>query len=329
MSVDELLAPVSDAAPAGEDLSYDGERQAIESAFDAAAQGEEVDWRETVRLIEAQSARTKDLWLAVYLARAGARLGDLTTVERGCAMLAGLFERYWDSVHPQVAEYGLPGRKAPCESLTRIGEFLGPLRRVVLVEHPRLGRYSAADFERFAADGTAADGYGLFRAGLDDLPAGTMRAALDRLDAIGDALRRADSALTLQADAAGETGTNFQPAYDAIGAMRAALVPFAGSDAGEEAAPEASEAAATPAAAGRPGRIDTREDVGRALDAIADYYRRHEPSSPIPVALARVKGWIGMDFLAILRDIAPGGVNDAGAVLLSRTEESSGNSSDW
>lgn len=327
MTLDELLAPIADDLPAGEDLSYDAERQRIEEAFELAAQGgdaaNEVDWRDTVRLIEDQSCRTKDVWLAVYLARAGARRGDLETVERGCTMLAGLFERYWDCVHPTLDEYGLPGRKGPCESLTRIGEFLGPLRRSVLVEHPRLGRYSSEDFERFSTSGESADGYGMFRAALADTSLETLQAAVARLDGIHDAVRRADSVLTVEADAAGETGTNFQPTYSAIEVMRRGLVPFAGLDPESEmggfpGAPSIDGAATS----GRdPTRVESREDVERALEAVSDYYRRREPSSPIPVALTRVKSWISMDFMAILKDIAPSSVDDAGTVLLVRTDD--------
>ncbi len=75
-----------------------------------------------------------------------------------------------------------------------------------------------------------------------------------------------------------------------------------------------------PMGSGGVGRIQSREDVARALDAVIDYYGRVEPSSPIPVALGRVKGWITMDFMAILADIAPGSVSDATAVLRARAE---------
>lgn len=327
MTLDELLAPVTDESPAGDDLSYAGERQRIEEAFESVARGgsgaEEVDWRETVRLIEDQSRHTKDVWLAVYLARAGARRGDLEIVERGCAMLAGLFERYWDCVHPALDEYGLPGRKGPCESLTRIGEFIGPLRRAILVEHPRLGRYSGEDFERFADGGEAADGYGLFRAALADTSLDALQAAVAKLDGIRDAVKRADDVLTVEADAAGETGTNFQPTYVAIETIRRALTPFAGLEAEatvDEAAAPASPGDVHPGVQDRK-RVDSREDVVRAIDTIVDYYRRREPSSPVPVALARVKTWISMDFMAVLRDIAPRSVDDAAIVLLARVDE--------
>lgn len=323
MDVEALLAPVSEEAPAGDDLSYDAERQVIESAFDPPSDEEDaVDLRETVRLIEAQSARTKDVWLAVYLARAGAKLGRLEVAVAGAQMLAGLFELYWDSVHPALDEYGFQGRKGPCESLTRIGEFLGPLRRTVLVEHPRLGRFAAEDFERFATEGDAADGYGMFRAALADTPVETVRTAIDQLDQMRDAIRRADAVLTANAD--GDTATNFQATYEAIEAIRRALAPFAGL----EPEPAAEDLGAAPpseaSSGGGPriaGRVESREDVLKAFDAIADYYQRREPGSPVPVALRRARAWVTMDFMSIMEDIVPNGIGEARTVLVSQREE--------
>ena len=332
MTLEELLAPVSADAPAGEDLSYDGERQEIEQAFELASQGgTDIDWRETIRLIEGQSRRTKDVWLAVYLARAGARLGKLETVEAGCAMLAGLFARYWAEVHPTIEDYGLQGRKGPCESLTRIGEFLGPLRRTVLVEHSRLGSFTGEDFERFADQGDAAEGYGLFRAVLNDTPVETLAGAVARLDAIRDAIGEADAVLTAQAAAVGDTGTNFTPTYEAIALIRGALAPHAGLDIAEggEPADAGIDVVHAEPRSGAPGRVDSRDDVVRAIDAIADYYQRREPSSPVPVALRRVRGWVAMDFMAILRDIAPNSLTDVGTVLLARPDEQAGGISNW
>ena len=85
MDVEELLAPVSEEDPVGPDLAYDAERGTIEQAFDSSVSidttGEagaavEIDWRPIIGMIEQQSTRTKDVWLAVYLCRAGARSGQ-------------------------------------------------------------------------------------------------------------------------------------------------------------------------------------------------------------------------------------------------------------
>ncbi|MGY4398479.1 type VI secretion system ImpA family protein [Sphingomonas sp. UYAg733] len=327
MTLDDLLVPVSEDAPSGPDLSYDAERQAIEQAFEtqgySSTLNENVDWRDTIKLIETQSLRTKDVWLAVYMARAGTQLGSLETVETGCAMLAGLFEQYWDSVHPTLEDYGLQGRKGACESLTRIAEFLRPLQQTLLIEHPRLGSYSGDDFARFARDGESADGFGMFRAAMADTSLETLQGVVSRLEAIDGALRRADTVMGGHAVEAGDLGTNFAPTFDALSAIRRAILPYMGTEADDTPAYVALDGYA-PTDAGEPRmamRIDSREDVMRALDSISEYYQRREPSSPVPIALRRVRAWIAMDFMAILKDIAPNSVSDVGAVLLARAEE--------
>lgn len=326
-SVEQLLAPVSDEDAAGPDLAYDPERHEIEQAFETSvgdeAEGDPVDWRTISRLIETQSARTKDVWLAVYLCRAGARSGQIGVVETGALYLAGLFDRYWDDMHPKLDEYGFQGRKGPCDSLARISEFLGPLKRAPLLEHPRLGRFSGADFDRFRANAESEDGYGLFRAALQDTPEETLREIVERLDRIATAIRGVDAILTARAE--GDTGTNFAPTYDALNEMKRAVLAFtAAPEAVEEAAAGEEAAAEGRAEGGGPrigGRVESRDDVMKALDAIGDYYRRKEPTSPVPLALQRAREWVSADFMSILQDIAPDAISDARRVLVRREED--------
>lgn len=332
--VEDLLAPISDEEPAGPDLSYDAERQEIEEAFSSSFAGDDdqapIDWRTVIRQIIRQARRTRDVWLAVYLARAGARAGDLEVVEAGCLYLAGLFEDHWDALHPMIDELGFQGRKGPCDSLAHVGEFIGPLKRTVLIAHPRLGSYSGADLERFAADGDSAEGYGMFRAAIEDLALEDIQQAIDRIDHIRDGIRRADKALTERAD--GDTGTNFATTYEAIEAIRKGLLPFAGlsetpADADEGGGDPSSDdgQAVTGGGGGGPriaGRVESREDVIKAIDAITDYYRRREPASPVPVVLRRARDWVEMDFLTLLEDIAPDSLSDAKRVLVSQRDDS-------
>ena len=294
IDVDTYTAPVSADAPAGPDLGYDPARQTIEAAFEKSVSADEaeaeIDWDAVIELICQQAAATRDVWLAVYLMRAGAKAGRLETVESGANLLAGLLESLWDSVHPQLEEYGFQGRKAPCELLTRIGEFLAPLRKVILIEHPRLGRYNGADFDRFRDSGSAADGYGMFRALIEETGDERLQEIVDRIAGIDAAIRRADAMLT--ANAGDETGTNFQATYEAIELIRKSVAAFMktpAADAEGEAAGAASldsgprEAMSS---GGVPGAINSREDVMRAIDAIGEYYARERAGKPGAIRLA-------------------------------------------
>jgi type VI secretion system protein ImpA len=324
--LDELMQPVSADAAAGPDLAYDPKRQEIEAAFEAArladkGEGEAPDWPAIIRAIKEQGKLTKDATLAVYLARAGARAQRLPDVALGCAFLAGMFETWWDQIHPSLQEYGFQGRKGACESLVSIGDFLGPLRRVVLVAHPRLGQFTAEQIEAFATQGDSAENAGMFRAAVAEIDPAEIQASVTALEEIRNAISRVDTVLTAKAE--GDTGTNFAPTYEALDSIRNALVAATGVGAPAPAAGAAAGGGETQAAQapGMKGSIESRADVIQAIEAIIGYYSRHEPGSPIPLVLDRAKGWVNMDFLAILNDINPSGAEDAKRVLTRTATE--------
>lgn len=343
IDLDKLSAPVSDEQPSGPDLSYESERQEIETAFEQSVSAEdgdaEVDWRTTIKLILEEAEKTRDMWLPVYLMRAAAKSANFELLADGAELLARLVEQRWDDVHPQLEEYGFIGRKTPCESLTTIRDFLNPFAQIPLIEHPRLGRFNGSDFTRFKEQGSAAENYGMFRALLEATGLEPLREAVQRMDAIIDAIKRVDHVMT--ANAEGDTATNFQPTYELLQKIRGAVA--AQLPAEEQAAEESDGFGEDSSGGGNPGparsggpafsgSINSREDVARALEAINRYYSQFEPNSPVPYALRRAKEWISLDFLAVLEDIAPGGVGEAKRILTSgrntggSTVESSG---DW
>jgi type VI secretion system protein ImpA len=332
LDLSRLLAPVSDENPTGPDLAYDPARHEIEQAFETevsidasgvAAQPSDTDWRTIIGKIAAESERTKDIWLAVYLCRAGARAGQLETVETGAKYLAGLLETYWPTLHPQLEDYGFQGRKGPCDSLAGLPQFIVPLRRITLLTHSRLGSYSGDDFERFRLGGENEEGYGMFRAALDDVGHEGLDEIILRLEAIEDSLRRVDLALTANADDGG--ATNFQATYEVLGLMRRAVLafnpkPVETATMEPSSPPDVASPSFSTGVSAAGGRVETREDVVRTLDVLSDYYRRREPGHPILTLLQRAREWVGLDFMAILEDIAPGSLDEARTVLQSRKQ---------
>jgi type VI secretion system protein ImpA len=96
-----------------------------------------------------------------------------------------------------------------------------------------------------------------------------------------------------------------------------------GTEAAEsDAAP--TEAAAAGVAARPKGFVVTtpqsRADVVTALDAVVRFFEQNEPTSPVPLMLKRVRTWVEMDFLQLLREIAPVAVDDAQTLLMVREE---------
>ncbi len=329
LDIASLIAPLSEDAPSGPDLGFDIERQEIESAFERSislseGEADEIDWRATINLIVAQAQKTRDLWLAVYLMRAAAQSGNFELVVDGADFMAGLLEERWADFHPQLEEYEFIGRKAPVESLTKLADFINPMNRLVLIEHPRLGRYTGADFLAFAKKGANAPNFGMFRALIESSDTSDLEAVVGQFDRLRKAIERVDAVMTEHAE--GDTSTNFDPTYEQIDALRkavAAQIPGFEQAAAEEGDSWASDSST----AGRPsgdesdrgfsGGIGSRDDVMRALDAICVYYSRYEPTSPVPLALQRAREWISLDFMAVLEDIAPGSLDEAKRVLTS------------
>ncbi len=91
--------------------------------------------------------------------------------------------------------------------------------------------------------------------------------------------------------------------------------------AGEEGATmeETGQVAATGRAA--VGVVRSRDDVLLLLDKICRYYTDYEPSSPVPLILNRTKRLVTMNFLDILKELTPGGVNEFGIVAGIKQEE--------
>jgi type VI secretion system protein ImpA len=66
----------------------------------------------------------------------------------------------------------------------------------------------------------------------------------------------------------------------------------------------------------------SRADVVTALDAISRFFNEHEPTSPVPLMLKRVRAWVDMDFFQLLNEIAPSALDDAQRLLASPKDES-------
>ncbi|MGK6324461.1 type VI secretion system protein TssA [Sphingomonas sp. DT-51] len=322
--LDTLLSPVSDADPAGPDLAYSPQRHEIEQAFEASVsidtsgappEAVDVDWRRIVAAIAEQSTRTKDVWLAVYLCRAGARWGKLDVVETGAGYLAGLIERFWNEVHPRLDEYGVEGRTGACDTLASFREFLAPLKAMTLLTHPRHGSFSGHDLHRFQRGGETEQGYGAFRAALDESGASErLAAAVSTLDAIDARFRAVDDALAERAGSG--AGVSFAPVYQTLAEIRDAGCAFLPGPGPADADGDATTNGAETTDARRiAATIRSREDVIRAIDLIVDYYTRSEPQSPVPLLLGRAREWVNRDFIELLQDIVPQAVGEARLLL--------------
>jgi type VI secretion system protein ImpA len=336
IDVNSLLEEISAELPCGEDLEYDPEFGEMERAAQGKPEqqigstlipAQEADWPVVKSKAIALFGRTKDLRAAVYLTRSLLHTQGLIGLRDGLSVIQGLVERYWEMVHPQLDPADNNDPTLRINTLTSLCDpdtVLHSIREATLVNSTALGRFSLRDI--------------LISLGKLSLPAGSdeqvievstinaafMDAQLDDLQITADAIRQ-----SLESIAAIESTL-----MDMVGSMQMAdfstlpnLLKEAqhimsehltqrGVGGGVAEAAASSEAinevpGSQISAQPMTGAINSQEDVIRVLDMACEYFKQHEPSSPVPLLLQRAKRLVAKDFMEILRDLTPAGVTQA------------------
>ncbi len=336
IDVDALLQEVSDELPCGEDLEYDPDYGELERAAqgkpeqtmgDTTVPAEDADWADVGKRARALLARSKDLRVALYLARAELHTSGMVGFADSLRLVRNLSEQYWDTVHPQLDaddDNDPTLRVNTIMSLCDEDTVLRSLRDAPLVNSRSFGRVSYRDIA--VANGEIAPVDGAEAAGLDaaGVNAAFMECDVEALQATAAAAREAvEHATAIEEQVTSQVGASNAPN---LADLRSAIQPIQRvlmekleqrGVGGEAAAANGQDSPGTdapgqPAAGGAStGQIASRDDVVRALDKICQYYERNEPSSPVPLLLRRAKRLVTKSFMDILRDLAPDGVAQA------------------
>jgi type VI secretion system protein ImpA len=339
IDVEKLLSEISAEAPCGEDLEYDPAYSELERAAQGKPEQEigntkieaqPPDWREIEGAALELFTRTKDLRVAVLLAKAALHSGGFGALSDGLEVVRGLLDRYWDQVHPQLDpdDNNDPTvRVNALRDLADPGIFLPSLRAVPLVSARGMGQFSLRDLQASKDGGAGAPGQaaidGAFAAAaLEEVQAERDGAAgaLEHLTAIEEVIsEKTEAAQSLELDALVKSLTQIHKAVADQLAKREGAAPAAAEataaapEAGDgqapaqaaTASPPPASAAQAPSGAGGLGPINSPQDVIKALEAICAYYNRNEPSSPVPLLAKRAKGLVSKGFMDIVRDLAP------------------------
>ncbi len=312
------------------------------------------DWRKVQQKALEVLARSKHLRPAVYLSRALLDSGGFSGFEEGLRLLKGLLEGYWETLYPPLdpADPTDPARRNILDELNSPEFILSAIRRTPLLDLPQLGRFSLRDIK--IADKAVKLPVGPEKQ-LTELAVITAeliekREEAEGIQATAGKVRDAIAAVcgciehvdAIQTDITARTGAENAPRLadlkkvleDAENVLQQIDTTLAeqllrhgiGVPPPAEAEPAVAAAAAPgarPAATPLTGEISNREDVIRWLDKICEYYKQHEPSSPVPLLLQRAKRLVSKDFIDILRDLAPNGLPQVEVLRGIDSEQSS------
>lgn len=327
--VEELLKPISEENPCGEDLSYDPAFQELDTLMRGKeetqfAPAEEPDWRRVRERCLELWPRAKDFRLATTSCLAFLKTDGIEGFRDGLAVLKGLLERYWDKAYPLLdpADNNDPTERvniiaALATPVSTFGDpmrLLERLRESPLANSAQMGRFSLADILRSEAGEAGPDkkpppGAAQIEAAFRDTKSEDLLAVNT---AVTDALalvREIDQLLTTTIGADKAPDLDLLPAE--LKEIQRRLVTYlpAGSvavEAAAAAAPGAVAAAPSPIS----GEIQSRQDVVRMIEKICDFYKKAEPSSPVPYVLKRAQRLAEMDFMQIMDDLSPDAVKD-------------------
>jgi type VI secretion system protein ImpA len=127
IAIEALLAPIAGENPAGESLRYEGTYDTIQDQIreeDVLEQGDwqretkTADWRAAVTTAsEALTTKSKDLQLAAWLTMALVKRHGFAGLRDGCRLLRELIEGFWDSLYPELEDGDAEFRAGPLEGL--------------------------------------------------------------------------------------------------------------------------------------------------------------------------------------------------------------------
>jgi type VI secretion system protein ImpA len=127
------------------------------------------------------------------------------------------------------------------------------------------------------------------------------------------ALTAAAALKSLESTLVERLGAELAPSFGALTALLQKIASFLQAIVARRvpagtAAAETAGAFGAAVAVSSDGEIRSRDDVLRTLGRISAYYRKHEPSSPIPLFVERCKRLVAMSFVEIMRELAPDGI---------------------
>lgn len=324
----DLLQPIAADRPCGDNLedtallsSIDGARlfgraRPLDAPSDTHDIWKPPDWNDFRGVVEDALGRSKDLRVLATLGVSLLRTDGIAAFLQTLPVAAAWLEIYWTETFPRIDEDGdAMLRRNALNCLADGMAVIDPLRRLPLVSTRQHGDVSLRDVDIATGQMPPREGEtrideARINAAFAAVPVESLSELHGRVTAGLDALRRAEAAMSTQA---GPDGTpTVEPLVAVLTRMervlRTQLALRAPSAAADPARGDGAADASMPSArSGHAviGPIGSRQDALRALDAVAEYFRQHEPSSPVPIFIERAKRLVAKSFLEVLADVVP------------------------
>lgn len=318
-----LALPVDDQQPCGPDYEYESSLLALSQAVagkpeqqfgDTVIPAVEPDWRDVEQKAFDLLGKTKDLRVVAWLTQAATRLHGVPGFAAGVQLMNLLCERYWDAVHPRLVIEGdddpylrigaLASLSGGGGSYAESSPILKALRDAPITDRGVTLKIREVE-QAVASDASASYSDAQVVSILKDAiaqgaePVAAFEQAVTSFGALS---------AQVQAQMSGTDRPDFSELEALIKIVNGAIARARSSGLAESAL-EGEDAAGsgTTAATGASStsEVRSREDARRALQRVCTYLEQHEPSSPASLFARRAERMLGMDFIAIVRELSP------------------------
>ena len=333
MSVDieRYLQEITPEKPCGEDLEYDAEFIELEQLLkgktevqigDTFQEAEPPNWREVIKACESLLNRTRDLRVLISYFAALVETEGFIGAEQGMLLINTLIETRWDTIYPLLDpddECDPTERINILMTLCDLNATLKPLQIIPLVESKAIGCFSLRDIHIAEGKITPITDDNEELASLANIEAAIQDCDRQQLQQIATAVSNSlDYLNNLEKFITEQVGITDAPSFSElrkllkeIASVMTTWLEKLGINENDTEDLDDNEVSQenikTPIKKISTG-INNSQDVIKTLNQICEYYYKNEPSSPIPLLLKRVVGLVGKDFMDVLKNIAPSGV---------------------
>jgi type VI secretion system protein ImpA len=260
------------------------------------------------------SSISKDIEVFAWLAEAQLRLRGFEGLGEVYAALMSLLDKYWEGLH-SIGEADEDERFAPLAGLNGVGgegTIIQAIRLSPLIPGVKFGQFSLWDFQLSQRPNESRRRDALYQAATE---AGSA-AMTGHLRLIKTCIENFDALTGLLTERCGDKAPPSSNTRNVLLEAAAAVRQIAGiADLAEDAAPESPPVAANTNAAAtaeiRPENapnldaISSREEALEILVAVARFFRRTEPHSPISMSIDTLVRRSRMDFSELLAELLP------------------------
>ncbi|AYA40070.1 type VI secretion system protein TssA [Xenorhabdus nematophila] len=334
MNIDELLTPISAEYACGENLEYDDEFLALEQAIiekpekqfgDVIIPAEPPHWGEVEKHAIHLFSRTKDLNVIIALMQAWINLRGLSGYADGLYLLRQTLERYWTEVWPRLEFDGSYDLLRRLNTLAAI-EDNSPC--TIKAQNSLLLKSASSEL-------TLQEAYSLLSGSVTNISSYTggrprLINELKQKSASPEMLiimTIRDHLTALIEIICHHLSNSHMPELPQFLKQLDTIIKFCttpDSETAKEKNPELLDSASSDTQGAsmeqqtseesvlfhwQSVEVNHRDEAHILLEKAKAYFLKHEPSHPAPLMISRIQQLIDRDFMTIIQDLAPEGLN--------------------